>query len=384
MLDDTLMEWSTAHHEESGTRHSCDFESISRLREGDHITIFEHFLVHRSSSCDDEDKCIISFWNTERNTPNPLYQGGIQKKHIIKLDLRECFGSSFLLYDVSFFIFDSEFPSDHTHLSTIEVHFRNIFSCERLIAWSSHLVLAREIDPELDRMLHTSLTREFLCHELIVKESASRSHPLHFVGSYHPTMSSSILVLDLSCIHDRDRLKSSMWMKSYSWTMISLGRELPRSMVIEHEKWARDRTHITTISGDILSHTEPITHHMVRTRVFESDDFFLFHDPIIEKSGKKSTLFYKVNNNTSPYNRYQRNSDPKVSPSCFVIERCLHTEPYTKNSSQERKFPECFFGDSPPPVDRFYLVEPHKYVGEEIEDEEGCKICIHIISIFFP
>mgnify|MGYP000988017752 CR=1 FL=1 len=67
MLDATLVEWGTAHHEESGTRHSCDFESISRLREGDHITIFEHFLVHCRSSCDDEDKCIISFWCYERN-----------------------------------------------------------------------------------------------------------------------------------------------------------------------------------------------------------------------------------------------------------------------------------------------------------------------------
>jgi hypothetical protein len=200
---------------------------------------------------------------------------------IIKLDLGECFGSSFLLEILSSSIYHIQVSRYHTHLPAIKNHFRNIFSCERLIAWSGHLVFAREIDPELDRMLHTSLTREFLCHELIVKESASRSHPLHFVGSYHPTMSSSILVLDLSCIHDRDRLKSSMWMKSYSWTMISLGRELPRSIVIEHEKWARDRTHITTISRDILSHTEPITHHMVATRVFESSDYFFRHARII-------------------------------------------------------------------------------------------------------
>jgi hypothetical protein len=33
---------------------------------------------------------------------------------------------------------------------------------------------------------------------------------------------------------------------------------------------------------------------MMLTRMFEADDFFLFHYPIIEKSEKKSTLFYKV------------------------------------------------------------------------------------------
>ncbi len=61
----------------------------------------------------------------------------------------------------------------------------------------------------------------------------------------------------------------------------------------------------------------------------------------------------------------------------------MHTEPYTENSSDESETPESFFRDSPPSVDRFYLIEPHEGIGEEIEDEEGYKKCIHIISIFF-
>ena len=117
---------------------------------------------------------------------------------IIKLDLGECFGSPFLLEILSSSIYHIQVSRYHTHLPAIKNHFRNIFSCERLIARSGHLVFAREIDPELDRMLYTSLTREFLCHELIVKESASCGHPLHFIGPYRTTMSGGILVLDFS------------------------------------------------------------------------------------------------------------------------------------------------------------------------------------------
>ena len=79
-----------------------------------------------------------------------------------------------------------------------------------------------------------------------------------------------------------------------SWTMISLRRKLPRTIVVEHEKWARVRSHIATITGDVLRDTKSIADHMMLTRMFEADDFFLFHYPIIEKSEKKSTLFYKV------------------------------------------------------------------------------------------
>ena len=174
-----------------------------------------------------------------------------------------------------------------------------------------------------------------------------------------------------------------MRMISDSWTMISLRRKLPRTIVVEHEKWARVRSHITTISRDVLRDAKSIAHHMVLTRMLETDDFFLFHEPIIEKSEKKSTLFYKVNKNPYPHHRNHRNGDPEILLSCLMIERCLHTKPNTKYSTRKSKTPESFFRNPPPSVDRLHFIEPHEGIGEEIEDDEGYKKCVHIISIFF-
>lgn len=53
-----------------------------------------------------------------------------------------------------------------------------------------------------------------------------------------------------------------------------------------------------------------------------------------------------------------------------MIEWYLHPEPDTKNPSEDREDPEGFFRYPPPRVDRFEFVDPHNYVGEEIQDEE--------------
>ncbi len=217
-----------------------------------------------------------------------------KKRDIIEFDRRKRFCSSLWLDSLSSSINHIEFSRYHSCLPAIESHFRNIFLRECLVSWRCHLVFARKINPELYCMLYTSCTRESLGHEFVMEESASCGHPLHFIGSYRTTMTCGILVFDFSWVDDRDGFESSMRMIPDSWAMVSLRRELPRTVVVEHEKWARVRSHITTITGDVLRDTESIADHMMLTRMFEANDFFLFHDPIIEKSGKKSTLFYKV------------------------------------------------------------------------------------------
>ncbi len=75
-------------------------------------------------------------------------------------------------------------------------------------------------------------------------------------------------------------------------------------------------------------------------------------------------------NNPHPHHSNHRNPSPKIPLSCLVIERCLHPEPYTENSSDKCKYPEVFFGYSPPLVYGFEFVYPHDCVGKEIDDEE--------------
>lgn len=52
-----------------------------------------------------------------------------------------------------------------------------------------------------------------------------------------------------------------------------------------------------------------------------------------------------------------------------MIERSLHTQPYTKHSSQKCEYPEISLTYPPPIIERLHLIYPHDYVGEETDDE---------------
>ena len=99
-------------------------------------------------------------------------------------------------------------------------------------------------------------------------------------SSDHATMARCILMLDLARVDDRDCLKSSMWVKSYSRTMIALRGELPWSVVVQHEERTRIVRHFTTISRDVVRHTESVTHHVMVSRMFYFDYIFL-HEIIL-------------------------------------------------------------------------------------------------------
>jgi hypothetical protein len=136
-------------------------------------------------------------------------------------------------------------------------------------------VLSGQIDPELDRMLDSSHPRELRCHELVVEESRARSHPLYLVGSDSTTMTRCILMFDLTRVDDRHRLESAMRMESDSRTMIALRRELPWSIVVEHEERTRIIAHLASVTRDILYYAESVSYHMSATRMFYFYDIFL-------------------------------------------------------------------------------------------------------------
>mgnify|MGYP006316632027 CR=1 FL=1 len=181
----------------------------------------------------------------------------------------------------------------YPYSSSIKFDFRNIFSCESLIARSSHLVFLWEIDPELRYMLYSSCFWEVFCHEFVMQETTSSSHPLDFISSYNPTMTCCISVFYLSRVDNCHCLKASMRMKSNSWAMSVLWRNLPRSVVIQHKEWTGVIRHLTTISRNVLWYTKTVTNHMMTTRMLDFYYIFL-HTPMICEFDFKSTLFYKV------------------------------------------------------------------------------------------
>src|SRR5437868_14438090 len=58
--------------------------------------------------------------------------------------------------------------SDATHLGI----------CDRLIFWRGHLVLCRQVDPELDHLKRTAVAVVFLLVKFFVQQPAAGGHPL--------------------------------------------------------------------------------------------------------------------------------------------------------------------------------------------------------------
>ncbi len=265
-----LIEGLSCHNENLCNTRRYHIYFASRLRKIYHISILEIFFSYSDFSFYHEHHRREIFWNTENYIPSSF------ESDIVELHRRKGLRCSYLLVFHPHFILKYKISCNHSDCSTRENDLRNHLSREGLILRRSHLMSLWEIHPELRHVLDSARTRKWFGHEFIMEESTSRRHPLYLIGADHTTVPRSILMLDLAIIDDRHRFESSMWMKSYSWTMSAcLWKYLPRCIIIEHEKWTRIIRHFSSISWDILWYTESITHHMMISGVFESSNCFL-------------------------------------------------------------------------------------------------------------
>ena len=263
ICDDRLIEGLTCHKKKLCFCRRCESDIRSWFWEVYHVSILEIFFSRDYLSFSDEEHTRISFRKCD------IERSYRVKAYIVELYLRKCLRCSGNSLKLS---------SNHSHSSSCKFYFRDTLSCECLISRSCHLISTRKIDPELDSMLYPTHEWESLRHELIVEKSTSSRHPLDFICTDHSSISCRILMFYFSWVDDRDGLKSSMWMKSDSRTMSILWFKLPRSIVVEHEKWARIIRHFSSISGDILWYSKSISYHVILARMFQSKNFLLhFH-----------------------------------------------------------------------------------------------------------
>ena len=121
-----------------------------------HITIFEFFASYSDLSlCHEEHRCIVlveCYIELSRGV----------ESDIIELHRRKGFRCSRYI---------SELSRNNPDSSSIELYLGDIVPSQCLVSRRSHLVLSREIDPELDRVLYSAHTRELSRHELIMQES---------------------------------------------------------------------------------------------------------------------------------------------------------------------------------------------------------------------
>lgn len=87
------------------------------------------------------------------------------------------------------------------------------------------------------------------------------------------------------------------------------------------------------------------------------------------------------NNAQNPYKSNNWNQNLKIGFSSFVINRCLHSEPNTKNSTKNRERPKRFFAHAPLLINGFYLINPHNGIRKNIYCHQKKKKFTHKKSI---
>mgnify|MGYP006910921495 CR=1 FL=1 len=65
-----------------------------------------------------------------------------------------------------------------------------------------------------------------------------------------------------------------------------------------------------------------------------------------------------------------------------MIHRPIHTEPYSKNSTKNRKYPESFLRNSPPLIDRFDLINTHNQIRGKTKNSDIVIKILHCIYLF--
>lgn len=159
---------------------------------------------------------------------------------MIELNWRKCFCRTFCTI---------KFPCDYSYFSVFKRHFWNIFFRDRLISWFSHFVCGWQIYPKLNHMLCSAFFGKIFTHIFIVHKARSCRHPLYIVSKNNPMIASRIIVLNLACIRDCYRFKTSMWMISNARTMtLALYRNFLWRIIIHHQKRTCLGRHFTTIT----------------------------------------------------------------------------------------------------------------------------------------
>lgn len=77
-----------------------------------------------------------------------------------------------------------------------------------------------------------------------------------------------------------------------------------------------------------------------------------------------------INEYDHPHYHHHRDPESELSLARLVIHRPLHTKPYTENSSKDCQDPEGAFWYPPPSIYRLELVDSHREVWEENEDDD--------------
>ncbi len=151
-----------------------------------------------------------------------------------------------------------------------------------LIGRVGHLVLGRQIDPQLHHLQGAAGTGERVRVKLLVHDAGAGRHPLHIAGPNVTTGPGGILVLDLAFVDDGDRLESAV--RVFAHAARTSGRaKLHRAGMVEQQEWADVLT--MAVVGKHRAHRKTVTNPVTRRGVVDTKN--LFHDLLHVKSDER-------------------------------------------------------------------------------------------------
>mmetsp|Transcript_40372 Transcript_40372/g.88637 ORF Transcript_40372/g.88637 Transcript_40372/m.88637 type:complete len:264 (+) Transcript_40372:175-966(+) len=101
--------------------------------------------------------------------------------------------------------------SDDAHSAARKRRVWDLLLLDRLVSWRGHLVLRRQVDPQLHHLHDAALAQKIARNELLVHEATCRGHPLHVARPNDVAMSERVGVLDLALEGDCYRLEPAVW-----------------------------------------------------------------------------------------------------------------------------------------------------------------------------
>ena len=166
------------------------------------------------------------------------------------------------------------FPRDHLHpRAAFCDDGRNLRLHNFLIARRCHLVLRRQINPELCHFEHAAARVKRWCQPFLVHDAGSSGHPLHITRPDSAVMAFGIMMLDFTLVGHRDRLKAAMRMLANAARLRGWREGFGRA-VIQHQEGAQCLCVLLVEKQRI--HVESVANPMRRGAVLNVCDFF--HD----------------------------------------------------------------------------------------------------------
>ena len=152
-----------------------------------------------------------------------------------------------------------------------QCHRRNLAGGDALVARGCHLVLGRQVDPELDHLEAPTPAGEVGAVELLVQDPRGRRHPLHVAGADGAAATRGVAMGDAAGIDDGDRLEAPVRMLTDAEFPVRRW-EVGRTGIVQQQEGGQFRADI--LVGKDAAYRKAITHPVPAITALDAGQLF--------------------------------------------------------------------------------------------------------------